>query len=83
MTFTQYIDEKTAEKDYGIFAPPTSDKQAVQFLCRYLLGDDWYSPNPASHEQINTEIVHSILYKYSKKYRKEYEKWRKQTNSNL
>lgn len=63
--------------DYGIFAPPMDAQTAVGFLCRYLLGENWYSVNPISTEQINTEIVHEILMKHSKEYRKE---WRKATN---
>lgn len=63
--------------DYGIFAPPMDAQTAVGFLRRYLLGENWYSVNPISTEQINTEIVHEILMKHSKEYRKE---WRKATN---
>lgn len=63
--------------DYGIFCPPMEAQTAVDFLQRYLLGENWYTVNPISQKQINTEIVHEILLKYSKEYRKERRKWRK------
>lgn len=54
----------TDGKDYGIFPPPMNAQVAVNELCRYLLGDDWYSVNPLCSEQINTEIVYEIECKY-------------------
>ena len=70
MRFTTWMNVKW-QKD-NMFPPPLDGQVAVHFLCRYLLGDDWYSVNPISQEQINVEIVHEILYKYSRKYRKEW-----------
>lgn len=38
---------------------------AVDELCRYFLGDDWYSLSGATHpEQINTDIVAEIEKRY-------------------
>lgn len=56
----------TDGKDYGIFAPPMKAQIAVNELCRYFLGKDWYSLNPISTEQINTEIVYEIERKFRK-----------------
>lgn len=72
MKFLEWLDKenKTTNKD-NIFAPPLEPQMALDFLCDYLLGEDWYSVNPISQKQINTEIVGNILYKYSKRYRKE------------
>lgn len=56
----------TDQKDYGIFAPPMEAQVAVDELCRYFLGEDWYSVNPLSAEQINTEIVYEIECKFKK-----------------
>ena len=56
-------------KDHGIFAPPMKAQTAVDELCRYFLGEEWYSLNPISTEQINTEIVYEIECKF-KKYKK-------------
>ena len=51
--------------DYGIFAPPMKAQVAVDELCRYFLGDDWYDTSGATHpEQINTEIVAEIERRY-------------------
>ena len=50
----------TDGKDYGIFPPPMKPQTAVNELCRFILGDDWYSVNPLGAEQINTEIVYTI-----------------------
>lgn len=68
-TFSEWLNNNW-DKD-NIFPPPLSDRKAMKFLTDYLLGKDWYSVNPISQEQINTEIVHDILIKYSKEYRKE------------
>jgi hypothetical protein len=61
-------------KDCGLMQPPCKDALALQFIKDYLLGEDWYVVNPVNHEQCNTQLVHEILYKYSKEYRKEYKR---------
>ena len=59
--------------DYGIFAPPMKAQVAVDELCRYFLGDNWYDDSGATHpEQVNARIVCEIEkrykgYKYKKK----------------
>ena len=58
------------EKD-NILAPPMDAQTAVNFLCDYLLGEDFVIMYPASNDQANTEIVCEILHKYSKRLRKE------------
>ena len=50
--------------EYGIFAPPMDAQVALIELCHHFLGEDWYSVNPVSQEQINTEIVYEIERKY-------------------
>lgn len=55
----------TDGKDYGIFPPPMNAQVAVNELCRYLLGDDWYTIIN-SNEQANTEIVYEIECRYKK-----------------
>jgi len=72
MTFTEWLDENWQENN--MFPPLLNGQKALDFLREYLLGEDWYSVNPISTEQINCEVVHNILYKFSKKYRKEYKK---------
>lgn len=56
----------TDQKEYGIFAPPMKAQVAVDELCRYFLGEDWYSVNPLCAEQINTEIVYEIECKFKR-----------------
>lgn len=68
-------------KDCGLMQPPMKDTTALDFLKDYLLGEDWYIVNPVNHEQGNTQLVHEILYKYSKAYRKEYNKAIKRGNN--
>lgn len=52
--------------DCGIFPPPMDAQVAVNELCRYILGDDWYSVNPLCAEQINSEIIYEIECKLKK-----------------
>lgn len=53
--------------DCGIFSPPLNAQVALNELARHLLGEDWYSTNPISQEQINAEIVYEIEMKYRKR----------------
>ena len=51
--------------DYGILAPPMKAQTAVDELCRYFLGEDWYDSSGATHpEQVNTTIVYEIEKRY-------------------
>jgi DNA replication initiation complex subunit (GINS family) len=67
------------EDPENIFAPPMKAQDAVDMLMHYLLGEDWYSVNPVSTEQINTEAVYDILMKHSRRFRRE----EKQISKNL
>ena len=69
MTYTEWLD-KNWEKD-NMFPPCLDPQEALSFLEKYLLGEDYYIVNPMPNIQANCEVVHDILYKYSKKYRKE------------
>ena len=53
----------TDMKDYGLCLPAMKAQVALSELCRYFLGDDWYTVC-GSREQINTEIVFEIEKKY-------------------
>ena len=66
----------TDQKDYGIFAPPMKAQVAVDELCRYFLGEDWYSVNPVCAEQINTEIVYEIECKFKRYKAKNRRDWK-------
>lgn len=75
MKFLEWLNfqNETANKD-NIFPPAMESQMAVDFLCDYLLGDDWYTVNPISTAQVNTEVVYDILRKYSRRFRKELRK---------
>ena len=62
--------ELTDKKEYGVFPPPMDAQVALNELCNYFLGDEWYAISPISQEQINTEIVYEIECKL-KKYKAE------------
>ena len=63
----------------NIFPPPLESQMAIDFLRTYLLGEDWYTVNPISQERVNTEIVFEILFKYSKRFKKEYKTMKKKS----
>ena len=75
-TFTDWLENYSV--DCGLMSPPMEDKKALEFLTDYLLGENWYVVDPLSPTQVNTNRVHEILWKYSKRYRKEYKQYRKQ-----
>ena len=75
MEFQKWLD-KNWEKD-NMFPPSLDAQTALNFLESYLLGVDWYIVNPLTTSQANCEVVHEILYKYSKKYRKELKKYKR------
>lgn len=58
--------------------PELEYKDAIKFLKNYLLGEDWYFVMSVNGKQGNVYIVSEILYKYSKKYRKECRKRQKE-----
>ena len=69
-TFTYWLEHEA--DDCGLMQPPLNAQKALGFLCDYLLGEDWYVVNPVNTEQCNTQLVHEILLKYCKEYKKEY-----------
>lgn len=79
--FTYWL--KYEAKDCGLMQPPLEAQKALDFLQKYLLGEDWYIVNPVNVQQGNSQVVHEILMKYSRAYRKEYSREiRRQSRSN-
>jgi hypothetical protein len=72
MSFVEWLREESKRDE--LCAPSLPSHLAVDFLCNYLLGEDWYCVMPMNGEQVNTEIVNAILMKYSRRYKKEYKK---------
>lgn len=54
----------TNGKDYGMCNPPMEAQVALNELCRYFLGEDYYDVLPESQKQVNTDIVFQIEEKY-------------------
>ena len=75
-TFTDWLENDSI--DCGIMSPPMEAEKALSFLTDYLLGENWYVVAPIRPKQVNTNIAHEILWKYSKRYRKEWKQYRKQ-----
>lgn len=46
--------------------PYMNAQTAINELCRYFLGDDWYIVDPLNNEQANVHIVWEIEYKLRK-----------------
>jgi hypothetical protein len=62
MKTTDFVNkQKEKYGDFGIFYPPSTDKEALDALTEHFLGKDWYTANSVSSEQVNTEIVALIL----------------------
>lgn len=70
--YTKWLKDNYEENN--LLPPKLSDNQALLFIQNYLLGENWYVVSPMLKEQVNCELVHDILYKYSRKYRKECKK---------
>lgn len=74
------FDKIIADDSYGIFPAPTDAQQAINILCDYLLGEDYYIVDPLPNCQANTIIVQQILFKYSPEYRKRFRKLKREYN---
>lgn len=62
MTGKEFIETHTFELDNGLTGTPA--QQALNFICDYLLGNDWYIVGPLCNFQANTYIVDEIMSKY-------------------
>lgn len=63
--------------DGNLFPPELEPQRAIHMVVDYLLGDDWYFVNPVNAKQGNVYILHAILIKYSRKYRREVKKYKR------
>lgn len=54
------------ERKMGEMKPlkPMSDRQAMQELIDYILGEDWYVVDPLSQAQVNAIVVEEIKRKW-------------------
>lgn len=75
--FVEWLSDECKKDPDNLCDPPLDPQMAMHFLCDYLLGETWYAPISENQEQVNTAIVYDILYKYSKKFRKQVKEFRK------
>jgi hypothetical protein len=75
------IRENIEDTSYGICPSPLNAQEALNILCDYLLGDDWYCVMSMGVEQVNAVIVEQILDKYSKQWRKDWKNYEKETEN--
>ncbi len=66
------------DTNYGLCPAPMNAQTAINILCDYLLGDDWYFAGSASVEQGNAIVVELILDKYSKQFKKDWKNYVKE-----
>ena len=76
ISFSEWLYEQERKSD-NILAPGLDDRLAIKFLIKYLLGNDWYIDYSANQNQVNTHAIDAILTKFSKKYKIEKKKLRK------
>lgn len=56
------------DPNYNIYPEPMTDREFVQIMLDYFLGEDYYVADPLGHGQINTIIACEIISKYYSKY---------------
>jgi hypothetical protein len=69
------------DTSYGLCPAPMDAQEALNILTSYLLGDDWYIAGSMSVEQANACVTEQILDKYSKKWRKDWKNYVKETEN--
>ena len=72
-TFTEWLEKNMKKNNCGILAPPMTETDSLDFMYEYLC-DDKTDPciwDVKNYKYRNSERVHIILLKYSRRYRKE------------
>jgi len=82
MSISEFFDEKYKNRDDkdNIFGVGMTDSEFRYFIIQYLLPDDWYVTDPLGKDQINEIAIYDILKEYSKKFKKELKKIKKNKN---
>ena len=72
--FSKKINDWYDGKDFEIFDPPIKAQYALDLIFKTLVDDKenypYLTTNPESTEQTNSIMLHLIVKKYSRKYRK-------------
>ena len=66
---------------YGIYPAPMPAQQALNILCDYLLGEDWYVTDSIGVEQCNAIITEQILDKYCRQWKKDCKTYKKEAEN--
>lgn len=74
MKFTEWIEIKKNGSD-NICPPAMSTSEFENFLVDYLLEENYTITMPLPDSQARTQILHDILMKNSKRYRREHAAW--------
>lgn len=77
LSFIKNKQQNRPDKD-NIYAVGITDEEFKHFLIKYLLGDNYYISDPVGPEQANQIILEEILSLYSKDFKKELKKNRKE-----
>lgn len=64
-------------EEHGLCPASTNAQLALNTISEYVLGENYHITEPIHNEQVNTILTHDILYKISKKYRKDFKKFKK------
>lgn len=80
MTISEFFNEKySVRKDKeNIYGVGMSDTEFRRFIIQYLLPENWYVADPIGQSQVNEIAINEILTKYSKKFRREHNKFLKE-----
>ena len=62
--FLQMIENKYMYESENIYPESMTDREFVQIMLDYFLGEDYYVADPLGHEQINTIVACEIISKY-------------------
>ncbi len=65
-----FIQYEMIDGEKNIFPKGITDKEALDILKDFFLGEDFYIVNPVSPSQANVYIVDNILNKFPKQYKK-------------
>ena len=79
MKNNSYIDfivekETNREDKDNIYCTGITEREFIKFAIKYLLRDNWYVIDPLGYNQTIQMALEEILYKYSKKFKKELKK---------
>lgn len=71
------LKDNICDTSCGLYPAPMEAQEALAILTSYLLGDDWYVVDSIGPKQINAIITEQILDKYSKKWKKDWDRFEK------